>query len=195
MKRFLLLILSLITAMSLFACNGNKDGEENNDDKDDNTVTYTITVLDGETPVEGTDVYFMKVSDGKKEFAKTDANGKATLTAEKGVKYMANISDVEGMKNPKEFDKDNSLVVNVKKETGSNKVTYTVYVKDASGNPVVGATVQMCDENNMCTKAGSTDSDGKVVIEREEAAWEVQVDGINGKFPFDSNNTVTITKP
>ena len=72
-----------------------------------------------------------------------------------------------------------------------NKMTY----RFGESNPVVGVTVQMCDENNMCTKAGATDSDGKVVIEREEAAWKVQVDGIDDKFPFDSNNTVTITKP
>ena len=137
----------------------------------------------------------MKVVDGKKEFLTTDANGKATFTAEKGVKYMANLADVEGMKNPLSFNKDNNLVINVEKGSDDTKnITYTIYVVDASGAPVEGVMVQMCVVGGACKPVGTTDADGKVVVNEDDSHWQAQITGESDYYDFDSNNSVTMVK-
>ncbi len=52
-------------------------------------------------------------------------------------------------------------------------VDYTVTVTDEEGNPVVGASLQICDENNCLPSMTPSDENGVIVFHVEEAEYKV----------------------
>ena len=200
MKKILLMLISILTALSLVSCGdggANDGGKENNDgEHQNNTVTYTITVLDADTPVVGANVFFMKVSDGGKKFVTTDSFGKATFTADKGVMYMGGILSASGYTGidttPQTFPADKNLTINLSAAEDSDKETYTIYVKDSAGEPVAGIKVQMCIKGGQCKPVGTTDAEGKIVVLESDAEWQAQITGESEYHDFDSDNTVII---
>lgn len=80
-----------------------------------------------------------------------------------------------------------------------SKVTYTVTVVDEEGNPISGATVQLC-VGDLCKLPSPTNADGVATFEFDEAEYTVKVtvSGYTGEdhyeFPEGSSElTVTLT--
>ena len=83
---------------------------------------------------------------------------------------------------------------------GSEKVTYTVNVKDAAGNAVSGVKVQILDANGTETPyIDTTTEDGKLTFSLKSASYKVKVDKVpteyikpTASFSF-AGNVATIT--
>ncbi len=85
------------------------------------------------------------------------------------------------------------------------KVTYTIIVVDADGNPVEGVDVQMCDVDGVCLMPVKTDANGVATFEKDEATYYVTIAACPEGFVADSETkhnfaegttemTVTIAK-
>lgn len=59
-------------------------------------------------------------------------------------------------------------------EAPSTKVTYTVTVKDQNGDAVVGAAVQMCDDNG-CKMPVPTDENGVVTFTYDPSNYHITI--------------------
>ena len=78
--------------------------------------------------------------------------------------------------------------------------TYTVYVKDASGQPVANVKVMLVREN-VYTAYKITDSNGRATFTLEDGDWkaafaeipEGSANTLEQRFTFDENGQVTIT--
>ena len=55
----------------------------------------------------------------------------------------------------------------------NTKVTYKITVTDADGNPLAGATVQLC-VGDMCLLPSPTDANGVAIFELDEAEYSVK---------------------
>ncbi len=66
------------------------------------------------------------------------------------------------------------------------KVTYTIIVVDADGNPVEGVDVQMCDVNGTCLLPVKTDANGVATFEKDEATYYVTIAACPEGFVADS---------
>ena len=195
MKKILALILSLVLALSLASCDSGNDGGEEKD------TTYTVTVLDNGAGVAGVQISFENKTADEKQLVTTDENGVATYTTEttegEWTAQIFGVSKADKYKYPDldtdtkhSFDSEGNLTLNIGKEVV--KVTYTIYVKDASGAAVEGVAVQICDTS--CMKPRSTDAEGKVTYTVNAGNWKAQLTGdeTGTYYYFDDNNTVTI---
>ena len=194
MKKILALILSLVFVVSLASCDTGNGGEENE-------KTYTVTVLDNGAGVAGVEISFINETANKKKLITTNENGVATYTPEamdgEWKAQIFGVSKADKDKYPDldtdakhSFDSEGNLTLNIGKEVV--KVTYTIYVKDASGAAVEGVAVQICD--TYCMKPRSTDAEGKVTYTVDAGNWKAQLtDDEEGTYHyFDDDNTVTI---
>ena len=66
------------------------------------------------------------------------------------------------------------------------KVTYTIIVVDADGNPVEGVDVQMCDVDGVCLLPVKTDANGVATFEKDEATYYVTIAACPEGFVADS---------
>ncbi len=66
------------------------------------------------------------------------------------------------------------------------KVTYTIIVVDADGNPVEGVEVQMCDVDGTCLLPVKTDANGVATFEKDEATYYVTIAACPEGFVADS---------
>ena len=106
-------------------------------------------------------------------------------------------------------NKDNKCDVcdhEMKSNGGTNQnntnqtVKYTVYVKDANGQPVANVKVRLVTDNSYTVTRESTDENGMVVFEILGTDWQAalaeEVPGYSNtteqKYSFDANNVVTI---
>lgn len=212
----LVLALALGTTLCLGACGGNGNNGGNSGDNtgdngsgsNDGKVTYTVTVLDGTTPVSGVKVQIVNKDTEAKKIVTTDADGKATMTDvagryEAALFYASGYSDYD--KSFKDFGADNSLTFNLESDSDDEGegYTYTIYLKDQNGAPISGVRVQICEE--LCKAPVLTDAEGKAVYtDIDSASFKAQITsavegyeepagGWGAKYSFNSDFEVTIT--
>ena len=179
----LLLILSLaiVGAFALTACGdkddntdnsgSNNEGGENNNGSNEtgdtaNKVDYSLTVKDQNGGnVEGVEITF-KIGPKTTVKATTDSNGVATINIEQtSLLIRAQLP----AQLPAGYSAGESQYVDFATGAKTASITvvkataHTVYVKDASGNAVSGAGVQVCVDGT-CQMAVETDSEGKAVF-------------------------------
>lgn len=176
LKRVLLLLLVLTLAVasvfSLASCDNTDNGDDSGDGGKENkgdSVTYTVVVKDeAGNAISGATVSI--TYDGVEKVTKkaTDENGKVTYTANAAAKVgvMATVNSVPtGYKKP-------AVSKNIEFASGSDTLTvvvesldtYTVTVKDQNGDAVSGIKIQLCFGEELCLKAESANSEGKVVF-------------------------------
>ncbi len=222
MKRFLMLLFAFILVFSLAACDkkedvddsdknddsSNNDNTDNNgdngntdnggaSDSDNQSLTYTVKVQNGEVGVQGVLVMVMGGSAPKP--LTTDANGVATFEGEAGKTYTAMIAKADGYEfstsDVKQFDSSKTAIFSItSSDANEDLVTYTIKVVDRSGNPVAGATVQICEEGGMCLSQKTTDENGIATYEIEEnPLWKAKINTSDDYVPFDANRVAEIT--
>lgn len=198
MKKIFILILALLTALCFVACEKEEEGNNDQGGNEENlptTVTYTVKVMNGETPISGAKVSIVNLMTEDKKLVTTDANGVATYEAEAGM-YSAELFTVPGVtdfdRTPKTFDATKLITFDLAPEN-VELITYTIYVKDENGNPIDGVQVQICD--TVCRTPKTTDSNGMATDSVPAGNWKAQLTDVDGYHYFDENNTVTIVIP
>ncbi len=195
MKKILSLLLAFTmlacVALTLASCGGGDNTEK---------TTYTVTVKDqyGE-PVKNVQLVFKETDTNKMLPAQTDSTGVATYeTASSSVTVTivtASGYSYDGS-TPYTFT-SSKLDITLEKLTADTEI-YTVYVKDADGNPVAGANVHICkaDNEGMCLSPKTTDSEGKATFEVAVGSqWKAKfVDGSEYVYFEDGSKEVTLTK-
>ena len=208
----LVLSLAVATLFAITSCGGDKDpctthvdadGDKKCDnceadmpaeDPDDGKATYTVTVKDDEgNAVVGAVVEIYLDGIVRRGETETDAGGVATFKLDEG-NYSAAVVDV-----PAGYDFEEEKVA----LTGgavtlevSKLLTYTVYVKDAAGNAIANASVQLC-EDESCRMPKTTDANGKVEFTEARGEYKAKVLSINGteitdEYHYLVNGSVTI---
>ena len=196
----LILSLALTMAFALISCgdDNGKNTDENDPGTDDGKTAYTVTVKDKDgNAVSGAKVQI--VIDGiapvGKEVA-TGTDGKAEIRLKSEDNYHAKVTAVpQGYVLPTSTVKlvDNAATVEIEKLP-----VYTVYVKDASGNPIAGAAVQICDASGACQLPKLTDASGKIESALKSDTYKAKVVSAPEAYAFTEdyfyleNNTVTI---
>ena len=205
-KKFLTLLLAIcmiVSVLSLTACGGDDENDNNTDNTNtdntntdntngDNTATdktYTVTVLDGDNnPVAG--VKLVITDEKTYPNVTTDATGKASvqLPADTTTVKVMVTSVPDGYVKPEKVSGvyhgvfasgATEFTLKVEKEA-SNKSTYTVKVVDQNGDAVVGINVQLC-YNGICAAAVPTDENGEITAQLAAGtAVDVKLYDING---------------
>ena len=194
LKKIMGLLLTTVMLVGLVAALGACDnGEEG---KPEGT-TYTVTLTDGTSPIAGAKITFISAT-GTKKLVTTDAEGKATYTATEGT-WQAQVFQASGY----EFDKntkydftDGKATITLAKEA-SNEKQITVFVKDASGAPVAGVEVQVCDTVGVCKTPISTDAEGKAVFTVDaDKTWKATFypSGDNSEYVYFENDVATLIR-
>ena len=204
----ILLILSLVACMSLalVSCSGDGEGEGSGDGEGegsgdgagDGKITYTVTVKD----MTGNAVKGVKVQLKLDNVAPigsevtTGEDGVATFRVKNEGSYYACVTSAPaGFILPTTGTK---LVDNAATVTLEKLPEYTVYVKDASGNPIAGVGVQICSLSGACQLPKNTDSDGKIVSNLERGDYQAKIVSAPQGYEFTDeyfllvNNTVTV---
>ena len=208
----LVLSLAVATLFAITSCGGDKDpctmhidadGDKKCDkceadmppeEPGDGKATYTVTVKDDEgNAVAGAVVEIYLDGIVRRGETETDANGVATFKLDEG-NYSAAVVEV-----PAGYDFEEEKVA----LTGgavtlevSKLLTYTVYVKDAAGNAIANASVQLC-EDESCRMPKTTDANGKVEFTEARGEYKAKVLSINGteitdEYHYLVNGSVTI---
>ncbi len=204
MSVLLLLSLTLCMAFALVSCGGGNEpggsGEGGGDTPgaDDGKITYTVTVKDSAgNLVSGAKVQLLL--DGVAPMGSevtTGADGLATFKIKNEGEYYAKITYV-----PAGFDSptvNTKLVNNAATVTLEKLPVYTVYVKDASGNPIAGVMVQICDATGACQLPKPTDSNGKLESALKSDTYKAKVVSAPDAYAYTddyftlTDNTVTI---
>ena len=192
MKKILAMLLMLAVLMTSMVALASCDEPEEPTESD-----YAVVVKDQNgDPVPGV----MVKMNGK--FKSTGADGKITFTAET-VDYKVTVFEVpEGYEKPEgEFSfVDKVATITVNNTSAASKVAYTIYVTTADGTPVVGAKVQMCDDENcMPLLKYVTDAEGKIVYETAEGEYQTKLLSVpagyksnDTYFDFNSDRVATI---
>lgn len=202
----LVLTLSLGMMLSLASCTGEetpedqKPGEQNPEEPEgDGKTDYTVTVKDKEgNLVSGAKVEILL--DGVAPVGSavtTGADGKAVFKIKDTTKnYFAKVTNApEGYKTSSASVKLESFAATVEIE---KLPVYTVYVKDASGNPIAGAAVQICSLAGACQLPKTTDSEGKIASTLESGDYKAMIVGAPEQYAYTNeyfylvNGTVTI---
>lgn len=201
----LVLTLSLGMMLSLASCGGEENpgeenpGEENPGEEGDGKTDYTVTVKDKEGHlVSGAKVEILL--DGVAPVGSavtTGADGKAVFKIKDTTKnYFAKVTKApEGYKTSSASVKLESFAATVEIE---KLPVYTVYVKDASGNPVAGAAVQICSLAGACQLPKTTDSEGKIASTLESGDYKAMIVSAPEQYAYTNeyfylvNGTVTI---
>ncbi len=215
-KRTFLVVLALVTVICFAACgddaekeNGkvesastaSSDAQNNSEDLDNSTeestpavaessdeeapalIDYTVKVVDAEgNPVAGASVQLCSESACFLP-STTDAEGVVVFQKEEGT-YKACIAGTEEYT----YFEDGTEITIV---YDSGLVDYTVKVVDAEGNPVAGASVQLCSES-ACFLPSTTDAEGVVVFQKEEGAYKACIAGTEEYTYFEDSTEITI---
>ena len=162
----------------------------------DGKVDYVVTVTDEDgNPVEGATVVIYLNGLVERGEEDTGADGKATFRLKEG-SYSASVVYASAIYTYDEEEKIN-LVNNAATIEIEKLPAYTVYVVDENGQAIVGASVQLCTEND-CRSPKDTDADGKAVYYDVEATYKAKVleaDGyvLDGEYHYLTDGVVTIT--
>ena len=180
-KKFLSFILAccmIMAVLSLTACGGKDNGDDNNNPGENPGIAYqpsgdnyVITVVDEDNnPVKGVKFTF---SNGSNVFllAETNDEGKAIAPSSIDGSVGAMILSVpDGYEKPDkisgsnyhiEFKAGEKSATLVLKKLADNTLTYTVKVVDQNGEYVEGIEVQLCYDG-ICLPAVATDSKGEI---------------------------------
>ena len=178
-KKLLSIILvccMLMAVLSLTACggndNGNDDGQTNKDGKDNNqstNKTYTVNIVDRDNnPIEG--VKLVITDEEIYPTAVTNASGKASAELPDGNVYVMITTVPEGYVKPeKTFGVYHGaftsgmieLTIIIDKEE-TNTVTYSVKVVDQNGDAVEGMQIQLCPDGVCLADKFITDANGEI---------------------------------
>ena len=207
----LVLSLGLCMVLGFTACGDPEEADDpctscSDEDKDgkcdkcgetvgDGKVDYTVTVKDEDgNAVEGATVVIYLNGVSERGEAVTDDEGKVTFRLKEG-SYSAAVVDASA---EYLYDEDEKIALTGNAATITLELTpsYTIYVKDANGQAIVGASVQLCTEND-CRAAKTTDAEGKAVYYDVEDTYKAKVleaDGyvLDGEYHYLTNGTVTI---
>ena len=173
----LLVVCMIVCALSLTACNKNKDNTgDNTGNGTDNTQntdkTYTVTIVDGDnSPVEGVKIV---ITDGKTfPQTTTDASGKASAKLPEGTVSVMVTSTPDGYEKPEKisgayhgvFASGSTELTITLEKAATGKADYTVTVVDQNGDAVVGAEVQLCPGGVCLANNFTTDENGEISVE------------------------------
>ena len=200
----LVLSLALCAALTLVSCGGggesagSENGGGNTPGTEDTKITYTVTVKDAAgNAVKGAKVQLKldNVAPIGTE-AVTGDDGVATFSVKSEGNYFACITYAPtGFILPASGTK---LVDNAATVTLDKLPEYTVYVEDASGNPISGVGVQICSLSGACQIPKMTDADGKIVSNLERDDYQAKIVSAPAAYNYTDayylleNNTVTI---
>ena len=188
-------VLVIGVVVLIIALGGNSGAGTETPSDEPTSTTYTVTLVDGDKPIKNAMIAFVS-ADGQTKNALTDANGVATYTAESGT-WQAKIALLKGYEyeEGKLYDFVDGKVTIALSKAGANTVTYTVYVKDASGNSVEDISVQVCDTDNTCLAPKTSDEDGKVTFEVDPSkTWKATLFGEENYVYFvNGEATIIIT--
>ena len=203
LSAILILSLALCMTLTLVSCGGDSGGGGGNTDgggsgTSDEKSTHTVTVKDTVgNAVSGVKVQLLLNGELPLGDAKTtDADGKAGFSPKNEGKYYVKVTSV-----PAGYDIPQSSVEFVNNAAAivlEKLPVYTVYVKDAGGNPIVGAAVQICDASGACQLPKNTDSEGKIESALKSDTYKAKVVSAPAGYVFTEdyfyleNNTVTI---
>ncbi len=188
LKKFKIILLTLIMVLALGVCLASctDDSGSGGSAKD----TYTVTVKDSDgNPVEGVELCMVAVKDKEipntQTAKKTDAEGKATFEVASGnwkVQVKKVSSDyVEPTANFAFTNK--SATITLEKV---QLATYTVELLDQYGDPVVGARVQMC-LGTLCTPfAAATDDSGQTSKKSKVDEYKAQISVLPNGYTADT---------
>ena len=133
--------------------------------------TYTITVLDPDgAPLPGA---FITLANDQSIFARTDANGVATLPLTPAI-YMLKIQagafgEITHVLTP-DFT---NVTINLAPVEDS-RVEYKITVIDEEGNAIEGAKVQLC-VGDLCQLPVNTDANGIATVRADQDTYTVKV--------------------
>ncbi len=173
MKKLLIICLSAaLLASSLMAFSGCENEEAPTDaetvapaEKDDDLYKVKIVDENG-APVVGAT---LMITDSKGIFinAATDTNGEASAEADASGLGVMIIDLPEGYKKPDTvsgafhalFEDKKELTLAVGRET-EELATYTFELKDQNGDPIIGASLQLCPDGTCLASRFVTDENG-----------------------------------
>lgn len=200
----LVLSLTLCMAFALVSC-GDENPPENpgeqpgeNPGEGESKITYTVTVKDtAGNAVKGVKVQLKLDNVAPVGNAVTTGDdGVATFNVKNEGNYFASVSLVPaGFILPATGTK---LVNNAATVTLEKLPEYTVYVKDASGNPIAGVGVQICSLSGACQLPKMTDAEGKIVSNLMADDYQAKITSAPDAYSYSAeyfaltNNTVTI---
>ena len=183
----LLVILSVLLTITLLVCScgGETPDPETPDDPtpptpDKKTVTYTVTVTSGSTPVAGATVELFSGSTSKGT-ATTNESGVATFEVAEGLYTSVKVSKVGYIAKESMIPAD-ATAVTVDLTVDPN-VTYTVTVLDwRTGEPIANIPVQLC-VGELCRLPVLTDENGIASVTVEKDDYTVKV--ITSDYAFE----------
>ena len=182
MKKIISLLLVLAMMLCLVACGGKDKTPDTNEGEQQGTtetkVTYTVRVIDESgnavdgvkitiTPKGGTAVPF-PTKDGVVEYKTAKEITAAVTELPDGYEY-------DNLNKALSFDENGmAIVVIAKKQSASDKF-FVITVVDQNGDPVVGASVTMCDTSNLCKPATKTGEDGTASYAFSEGEYKARI--------------------
>ena len=201
----LVLSLTLCMALTLVSCGGEEEptdpdeNESNTPSEDDGKITYTVTVKDSSgNLVSGASVELLFEGVAPVGSAvTTGADGIATFKVKNEGEYYAKVTKAPAEYDLSDFPKA-KLVNNAATVTIQKLPVYTVYVKDASGNPIKDVRVQLCDATGACQLPKPTDAEGKIESALKPDIYQAKIVSAPAGYVYTSdyftltNNTVTI---
>ena len=197
----LILALSVCTLALFTSCSdGNTETpgpEQNGDEK----TTYTVTVKDKSgNAISGAKVQLLLENVAPMgSTVTTGADGKAVFKLKTAGQYYAKVTEAPAdyVLNTTNVKLVNDAATVVLENAVPNPV-YTVYVKDASGNPIAGAAVQICSLSGACQLPKLTDAEGKIESSLIEDSYKAIVISapdayeVSADYSYIDNYTVTI---
>ena len=204
-KKMIAVVLTIAMAACLLcACVGTEGGETNNTTEAlQGEATYTVTIQDQNgNPVPSVICQFVD-KDGTTQLAVTAADGKISHTSAVEITSVELTSIPDGYTasaTTVSFEGKTELTVTLQAEQEQDtNVTYTVTIVDQNGNPVVGATIQLCDDEN-CKLPVVTDESGIAVCSYEQADYHVTITELPAgyssdvtEFELNGESEITIT--
>lgn len=209
MKKIISVMLVLAMMLCLFACNNDKKNPEKNDPpaKDEKT-TYTVRVIDDKgNPVAGVRVTFCPKGSTEVPWP-TDAEGKAEYKSSKEMTVKLTEApagfEYDKINFAQSFDENNMLTIVLSAKAEEEGPVFLITVVDQNGDPVVGASVAMCDMLDSCRTPVTTDSEGNATYPLEDGEFKAKIISLPegyeaenlGEYEYfvDGKVTFTVTK-
>lgn len=186
-----LLVLCLAVCAGLFVACGD-------DAPKDKSVTYTVTVMAGDTAAEGVQVTVKKGSAILGTPKTTGSDGKAEFKLAEDAGYTVTLADLpRGYK----LADDAELKFDGRKLTVTleeKPVSYTIKLvnPDNTSYTTAGVLVGICTvESNNCLALVAPDASGTVKIyDAEKTDYHIQIKGLPEGYAFESDGTYAIRK-